>query len=194
MYMNSSKSILSGVCLIFLLFSIITQTAEAGTKCKCEKHPAEAEAIGTCSRTEDPNYCTLVYTTTPEEEYKAFVDRLQKLGLREDPRQILRMAYEVPPQKFGADLLRNTLTILFAISQRRHFQDVTPEVAKAFKQPINEIQQAYQKEGKSVTKSKIGSFDAIISYGCIELRRGNLVTMVKTRWSKANFFCNDFTE
>ena len=184
---------LARLCLIAFLSALITAYAEAGTKCKCETHLAEAEATGTCSRTEDKNYCTLVFTTTPQTEYQVFVNRLRKLGLNDDPRKILEMAYKMPPQSFNEKLLRQALPILFAISQRTYFQEVTADIAKAFgKQPLKEIQGAYQKEGTSVIKTKLGPFNATVSYGCIELKRGDLATMVKTRWSKAEFFCHDF--
>ncbi len=151
-------------------------------------HQAEAEATGTCSRTEDDTYCTLVFTTT----HNDFVTLLQSLGLEKDPREALQIAYKYPPNNLNAEQLKGILPVLFAISQRTHFQYLTPEIAKTFSGDISQIFEPYRKEGKSVIKTNVDNFNATISYGCMELSRGKVFTMVKTRWSKAEFFCDDF--
>ena len=80
MFRRSISLNVVAVCLSLLCGTYPT-FAEEGTKCKCISHQAEAEATGTCSRTEDDTYCTLVFTTTQPKEYNDFVTRLQSLGL-----------------------------------------------------------------------------------------------------------------
>jgi hypothetical protein len=125
-------------------------------------------------------------------EYNDFVTRLQSLGLEIDPREALQIAYKYPPNNLNAEQLKGILPVLFAISQRTHFQYLTPEITKTFSGDISQIFEPYRKEGKSVIKTNVGNFNATISYGCMELSRGKVFTMVKTRWSKAEFFCDDF--
>ena len=191
MFRRSISLNVVAVCLSLLCGTYPT-FAEEGTKCKCISHQAEAEATGTCSRTEDDTYCTLVFTTTQPKEYNDFVTRLQSLGLEIDPREALQIAYKYPPNNLNAEQLKGILPVLFAISQRTHFQYLTPEITKIFSGDISQIFEPYRKEGKSVIKTNVGNFNATISYGCMELSRGKVFTMVKTRWSKAEFFCDDF--
>jgi hypothetical protein len=194
MFRCSTSIYFVALFIISILFYTHPSFAEDGTKCKCISHPAEAEALGTCSRTEDDKYCTLVFTTTPQEEYDDFKKRLQSFNLMIDPREALKMAYNTPPNEFRDDQLKEILPILFAISQRTHFQNLTPHIAKLFSTNLKEIFGPYKGRGKSVKKINVGNFNAIISYGCIELRQNKIFTMVKTRWSNAEFFCDDFTD
>jgi hypothetical protein len=182
------------IFILSLLYSSFPSFAENGTKCKCINHPAEAEGVGTCSRTEDDKYCTLVFTTTPQEEYEDFKKRLQSIGLKMDPREALQMAYKIPPEGFKDEELKDILPVLFAISQRTHFQNLTPEIATSFSGDMNKIFGLFREKGKLVTERNVGIFKAKISYGCMELRIDKISTMVKTRWSNAELFCDDFPE
>jgi hypothetical protein len=182
------------VCMITIIMASLH--AQAGTKCKCERHSADAEANGTCSRTEDTAYCTLAFTATPAEDYDAFVDRLEKMGLELNPRYVLNEAWKRPPESFSDDELVKALPVLFAISQREHFREITPEIAKIFSSKdyhknIASLLGAYRTNSQSVTKIEVGPFIAVVSYGCMELRNNNIITMVKTRWALSEFFCSD---
>jgi hypothetical protein len=175
-------------------------TAHA-TSCACRQHAASAEAGGTCSRTEDEKKCTLTFTTTTPEEYTEFLKRLQNLNLKQDPRETLRFVFEKPPETWPDDFVRTMLPVLFAISQRTHFATYDD-----FFKSMSEIRDfALLKQEKeigrlirdrdlvsSAKKLSLDPFTATISYGCIELQRAKFYAMVKTRWSAALNFCDDF--
>ena len=93
------------------------------------------------------------------------------------------------------------LPVLFAISERTHFSK--PE---DFFKTMSEIRDfALLKQEKeigrlmrdrelvsSAKKFSLDPYGATISYGCIELQRAKFYAMVKTRWSPAISFCDDF--
>jgi hypothetical protein len=178
------------------LLCLVSASAFA-TKCRCKQHAADAEANGTCSRTEDEKLCTLTFTATPPQEYEQFKSRLKELGLTDDPHDILRQAYEKAPDTYSDKdkFITDDLPILFAISQREeHFQPRTKEILEVIRANKLEIQKVFTSpDFKYKSKDgKIGQFDAVISYGCIELSAGKFSSMVKTRWAGSNKLCNDF--
>ena len=66
-----------GTVSVLLIIGLVD--ANAGTMCKCERHKAEAEANGTCSRTEDSRYCTLAFSATPKAYRKVFRNFLSEV-------------------------------------------------------------------------------------------------------------------
>src|SRR5215469_15284067 len=102
--------------LLMLLFLWLSCTSAFATKCQCKQHPADAEANGTCSRTEDEKRCTLTFTATSPEEYQEFLSRLKKLGLVDDPHYILWLTYQYPPETYPDKFVVDDLPVLFAIS------------------------------------------------------------------------------
>ena len=164
---------------------------------------ASAEATGTCSRTEDEKKCTLTFTTTTPEEYAEFLKRLQTLNLKLDPRATLHFVFENPPEKWPDDFVRTMLPVLFAISERTHFARLDD-----FHKTMSEIRDfALLKQEKEISylirdrelvssakKLALDPYTATISYGCIELQRAKFYAMVKTRWSSAMNFCDDFSK
>lgn len=186
----------SYVVILGLALSILLVSPQAlATTCKCRQHPAQAEASGTCSRTEDKSSCTLTFTATTPEEYARFVRELRSYGLDEiDPHLALDFAMRSRPEEWKIQGLAKVLPVLFAISQREIFVDVTPKVFEAFKSNCTQdacsvFEHAFRLSGQTVEKD-FGEFKASVSYGCIELQRGDLYTMVKTRWSPRRFFCD----
>jgi hypothetical protein len=183
---------MASMCSLLSMFLIIT--AAHSTQCKCRQHNADAEANGTCSRTEDEKRCSLCFTTTTPEEYRRFVSQLQNLGLKTDPREVLSKAAQMPPESHGSLFVSEYLPILFSISQRVYFEDRTPQIVKAIRsnqKVIEEILLNPEYKRRAV-KQQLSNFDATISYGCVEIKEGNFYSMVKTRWSEGVFFCNDF--
>jgi hypothetical protein len=181
--------------LASLLATFMLATSGHATECKCRQHPAEAESDGTCSRTEDPNYCTLRFRTTPPGEYEEFVERLRKIGVGA-PKVSLQFANSKPPQAWGPKEIEQLLPALFAMSQRTQFQDQTARIAEAIRQASkNEnFVKFFASADQNAIKLKLGDFDATVSLGCVELNRGadRFYSMVKTPSSKSRFFCDDF--
>jgi hypothetical protein len=171
--------------------------AAYATKCRCKQHAADAEADGTCSRTEDEKLCTLTFTATPPQDYEQFKSRLKNLGLTDDPHDVLRQTYEKTPDTYSDRFITDDLPILFAISQREeHFRPRTKEILEAIRADKEKIKGVFANiDFKHKFKDdKIGQFDAVISYGCIELSAGKFSSMVKTRWAESNKLCNDFSK
>lgn len=180
--------------LMFLLLLVVSANVTAQTtQCKCRQHPSEAEASGTCSRTEDPNYCTLKFSTTTPQEYLEFVSRLSKDGIG-PPRDALVFASQNAAQNWKPSDIATHLPSLFAVSQRTTFQDQTARVAVEIREAAkNEtFIGAFVNGKREATVIRLKEFEATVSLGCVELRRDKLFTMVKTQWSEAKFFCNDF--
>jgi len=167
------------------------------TECRCEQHPARAEANGTCSRTEDTKYCDLAFSTTPPAEYREFVVRLSKMNIIE-PRKALQFAFETPPEQWSKNDLDTILPALFAISQRIRFQDLTQPIAIAVRSSRREdLYSAFTtREPAKFQKLQVGPFAAIVSRGCIALSGTvsgrQFSSMVKTESSAAQLFCHDF--
>jgi hypothetical protein len=176
---------------------LLLSSSAFGTKCKCKQHPADAEASGTCSRTEDEKLCTLTFTATPLQEYEQFKTRLKALGLTDDPHAVLRAAYEQEPKAYSDTFITEDLPILFAISQREdHFQPRTAEILKAIRANKDKIKSAFMNPDfkYKATSGDISQFKAVISYGCIELSVGQFSSLVKTRWAESNKLCDDFSK
>ena len=167
------------------------------TPCKCQQHPAEAQATGTCSRSEDQSYCTLEFTTNTQEGYEQFVSRLKGMGIG-SPLEALRFADEHPPESWNPDDIKTYLPALFAVSQRTRFQERTSSIANAIRESSQSNSQlfgAFTAKGKRVAQQfQIGDFSAVVSYGCVELNQPSFHSMVKTRWSEAGVFCSDFRQ
>ncbi|MEO3428482.1 hypothetical protein AAFN88_06460 [Pelagibius sp. CAU 1746] len=164
------------------------------TTCECKQHPAEAEAAGTCSRTEDKDNCTLSFTSTPPEAYKDFVSRLQGLGIEQDPRQALDQAFKMPPE-FYRDGLYQLLPALFAVSQRTKFQDATPIMLKAVQNVAESddaatIKDIFANKGADPKQGSAGGVAWLASYGCVSLKFDGFEFMVKTRFSQRVYFCD----
>lgn len=163
------------------------------TTCDCKQHSADAEASGTCSRTEDESNCTLSFTSTPPEAYEEFVSRLQGLGVKWDPREALRLVSRRPPEDFSG-MLFELMPPLFAISQRTHFREATPrmlEAVRAIESSVNadRIRSRFvQRDGQATTIDE-GNAVWIVSYGCANLRLSDIEFMIKTRWSPRLFDC-----
>ncbi len=190
--------VLSG--LSFFIITIYSPYAKA-TTCSCKQHQASAEASGTCSRTEDEKKCTLAFTTTTPAEYADFVKRLKDIKLTADPRETLRIVSGGPPEKWPSNFVMDLLPVLFAISQRTHFTDPNDALNTIneirnfeFEKRKTEIEDAIRnpKYRQSSTKISLNRYNAVISYGCIELQLDKFYTMVKTQWSGAMKFCDDF--
>lgn len=171
------------------------------TTCSCKQHAASAEAGGTCSRTEDEKKCTLTFTTTTPEEYNEFLKRLQSINLTADPRATLRLVFDAPPDGWPSNFVTDLLPVLFAISQRTHFtnpNDFLKTIVEirdvSLKKREKEVDHAIRNPEYRLSSTKISldPYNAVISYGCIELQRGKFYAMVKTRWSQAVQFCDDF--
>ena len=193
-------SITTGLLLgtLFLLFTLMVSVAEAGTSCKCKRHKAEAEASGTCSRTEDSNYCTLKFSATPPEHRQAFIEFLQEVennvgrGSRDniiskDVDRSLNFAFATPPADWRAKDIRSHLPLLFAISQRNvysddasgglssdsyRFRDTTFQVTDFIFRNAEEILELWSNDNTLTTSTnfqQIGGVDAAVSYGCIQV-------------------------
>ncbi len=180
------------VCCGFNMQSV-TVTA---TSCSCKNHNANSEADGTCSRTEDDKLCTMRFSATTPEEYRVFRRTLSDLGLKNEPRRALTLSKDIPPEELGPAFIRDMLPILFAISQRDNFAKNIPLIAEIVKVNSETIFSVYADREYQVDKKimKFGDYSAIISYGCMELKLGNFATMVKTPWSLALFYCDDFLD
>ncbi len=179
---------------IVLLAMLLVPASAYATKCHCRQHKADAEANGTCSRSEDETRCTLTFTTTPPKEYDEFVARLRKLNLTADPREVLRDAFAKPPEAYGEKFVPEYLPILFSISQRTYFLERTPQIVKVIRENKNKIERVFLNPEfkRKAVREKLLPFEAIMSYGCIEIKDGSFYSMVKTRWAEANLFCDDF--
>jgi hypothetical protein len=185
--------------IICVAFDMTTTSLANATECKCRQHKSEAEAGGTCSRTEDAQYCTLRFSSTTEAEYKAFTDALAKIGMEVMPREALQFAFERPSKEWDQTALQKMLPPLFAVSQRTLFREQTAIVATALRDALKQgsptasrISEAWRGYGPKVARLDVPPFQATVSAGCIELRRAEFSTMVKTRWSETRFFCDDF--
>lgn len=183
---------------LMILFIVVSFTLPVwSTTCKCRQHSAKAEAGGTCSRTEDRSMCTLAFSATTEAEYRDLVRRLNRHNINVSPHDALDFAWENPPERWRENDIGKYLAPLFIISMKHGFSNISDELLKTI---ANESQKwssdikafsntNYQRRS---VNSRIGSFDATISYGCIELRKGDFYSMVKTRYSLANNYCDDF--
>lgn len=185
---------ISRIAATILLGFFVAQSVTAQTtQCKCRQHPSEAEATGTCSRTEDPSYCTLKFTTTTPEEYREFVSRLKRIGIG-PPRDALRFAFQNPPENWSDSDIAAVLPPLFAVSQRTAFQDETARIGQNLQEAAknNEFVIAFVKSEREAVEIRLKDYRATVSRGCVELQRDKLFTMVKTRWAESMFYCDDF--
>ena len=201
-----------------LLLTMPLHTTRAGTLCKCRNHSAEAEANGTCSRTEDKKYCTLKFSATPpsyRDVFVEFIEEINTIGLQvtisTDVVEALRFAFTTSPDHWDEDTIRHFLPLLFAISQREiytedpdqlglsdsnyHFRDTTFSVARFIDANAEDILKYWGDTSTLVSNVDLhnyGGVSATISYGCIQLRFDDGVeTMVKTRFSLGGYFCTD---
>ena len=203
------------VLLLILPFDF----AQAGTSCKCRRHNAEAEATGTCSRTEDSKYCTLKFSATPpgyREVFVEFIDQVNdeigpQVPISTDVNETLNFAFRTRPSDWDEAQLRHHLPLLFAISQREiydeyrdrqglshvnyRFRTTTFRVARLIDENARQIMENWRDEdslGSPVYTQYFNYAEAEISYGCIQLNFGDGVeTMVKTRFSLGGYFCTD---
>ena len=193
MHIQSRRLLVTIIAIAIVLPLSTTRTYATPTRCPCRHHPAEAEAEGTCSRTEEPKWCTLAFSATSEEEYTKLVNRLKQFNFQVTPRDALRVSWEVPPEKWAA---WDYLAALFIISQKwEGFKKQSEEVLEAISKEVRPEALKYFGDHElmsKATKINIGRFEAIISYGCIELRRDDFYTMVKLRFSQAINYCDDF--
>ena len=180
--------------ILFVLSTLIVakRTSNAETsRCPCKYHSAVAQGAGTCSRSEDRSRCTIEFSATNQEEYMKFLNKLQKIGLREDPRGSIYFANKYSPERWDVNFVTEKLPVLFAISQQFGFEDkilITKKIleAKATK-ILKALQDPSRKEG---AKMLFEGFQLNIGYGCIEMHRADFSSMVKTPWSKADFYCD----
>jgi len=185
------------IFLILLFIGVAFTLPVWSTTCKCRQHSAKAEAGGTCSRTEDRNMCTLAFSATTEAEYKDLVRRLNRHNIYVSPHDALDFAWQNSPEKWGEKDIGRYLAPLFIISMKHGFSNISDELlrtiskeSKKWQSDINQFSNRnYQRRS---INSRLGSFDATISYGCIELRKGDFYSMVKTRFSQAKNYCDDF--
>jgi len=177
-----------------LLFTLMVPGASAKyNRCPCKYHSATAQGEGTCSRSEDKYHCTIEFSATKLEEYQDFVKYLRHIGLNADPREALAFATEEPPEKWDISFVKESLPVLFAISQRFWFEDkisITKDLIQNNASFIIESVQLKPTEERKYRSIKISGFNMIIGYGCIELRKGHFTTMVKTPWSKPGCYCD----
>lgn len=107
---------------------------EAGTKCSCDQHKAEAEAAGTCSKTETSSKCSLKFSSTPRiyrqlfVEYLAQFDRIvreryDRVRISTDVDASLTFAFTTPPGQWSELDIVSHLPLLFAMSQRPSYAD-----------------------------------------------------------------------
>ena len=120
---------------VFAICILVATDANAGTRCNCRYHSAEAEADGTCSRTEDSSYCTLAFSATPLAYRDVFVKSLvdvtnivsqrieQEIPISTNVDETLGFAFETPPEAWGPENLKKHLPLLFAMSQRDIFKE-----------------------------------------------------------------------
>ena len=181
------------VILFFLSTILITKgisNAETN-RCPCKYHSAVAQGSGTCSRSEDKTRCTIEFSATTPEEYMEFVNKLQKIVLREDPRGSIYFANKLPPEGWDVNFVKYKLPVLFAISQQFGFEDQIPITKKILETKAPEILKALQEPSrKECVKIQSEGFQLNIGYGCIEMHRGDFSSMVKTPWSGADFYCD----
>ena len=207
------------LCLFAACLVMQPATAEAGTQCKCKQHKAEAEADGTCSRTESSSYCTLKFSATPPQYREVFVDFLTQVEselfgqkvFSKDVVESLGFAYDTPPINWSVEDLIARLPLLFAISQRHiagdhgspgldtnnyPFRNATLEVVKFVTDNADRIlfgwtDPSTMDDGSGDSWSNNGIL-SYVSYGCIEVRLSDEVeTMVKTRFSLGGYDCRD---
>ena len=190
--MRPSKGFLTASILTLVV--LFSENSNA-TTCECKQHSAEAEAAGTCSRTEDKSSCTLSFTSSPPEAYSDFVSRLKDLGINQDPREALNLTFERPPEFYRRELL-DLLPALFAVSQRTDFRNATATMLKTVQSVANTtdaktIMDAFsEKNGADPETLSLGNATWLVSYGCVSVTAGELEFMVKTRFSGRLFFCD----
>ena len=190
------KHVISLLTYALLLTLMVAGANAKYNRCPCKYHSATAQGEGTCSRSEDKNYCTIEFSATKLAEYNEFVNYLDGIGLTFDPRNALAYSTEEPPEKWNLTFVRQALPVLFAISQRFGFQDritVTRDIIQKNADFIIKSVQSKPTHAKKYSSIEICGFTLIVSYGCVELRQGDFTTMVKTPWSDGGCNC-DFTK
>lgn len=194
--MTTSRYRTTVICwvIIFFLLTILLNKGKSNAetnRCPCKYHSAVAQGWGTCSRSEDRARCTIEFSATNPEEYRRFVNKLQKIGLRADPRESIYFANKVPPEGWDVNFVKDKLPVLFAISQRFGFEDKIPITKKMLETNAPEILKALQEPSKKeCVKIQSEGFKLNIGYGCIEMHGDNFSSMVKTPWSGADFYCD----
>jgi len=199
-----------GIILIALMVVSHTPTALA-TSCKCKQFPSEAEAEGTCSRTEDKQSCTMSFTSTTPEEYEKLKNLLTDLGKAKldvavvEPHEAIAITRDTKPEDYSDKMLLSLLPSMLAISQRTTFSDLIPAmfdlIAAARKEEkFDDIFRVFANPTGEPERISFAGATAIVSYGCIDItvetlrtdamERGNLSMMMKTRWSPRQFFCD----
>ena len=219
-YLLNSAAVKFLSVVLVLLLTIPLQLAQAGTSCKCVQHKAEAEARGTCSRTEDSSYCTLKFDATPllyREAFVKFLDEVQdsidvRVPISTDIDAVLDFAFLTLPSQWTENDIRQYLPVLFAISQRSifagrnsrpgldsssyPFRETTFAVAAFIDRAAPKLVGPWTDDMTLGTEVEYRSMDrdveAAISFGCIQLRFSNGVeTMVKTKFSLGGYDCTD---
>lgn len=204
------------------LLSVVSLTeAHAGTKCDCKRHNAEAEASGTCSRTEDDSYCTLKFSATPRAYRRVFADFLQQVESEvrwqtnqdfriSDVDAALNFSWRTPPFDWEAPHIRQYLPVLFAISQREtisddrrpglsdhnyRFRQTTFDVTTFIVESTDAILQGWQDRDtmsdRAIAIELHNRVRATVSYGCIQVNLEGVETMVKTAFSLGGYGCTD---
>ena len=99
------------------------------------------------------------------------------------------------PKSTGqAAFYEQALPILFAASMDQRFEKSALDVAKALRANSKELIGPFSKpSGNEYTTLQLDAYVARVSYGCLELSKGDFSTMVKASWASARYYC-DFSE
>lgn len=169
----------------------------SATMCRCHQHSAESEAEGACSRTEDEKQCSLVFTPGSKALYSRLSQRLRKRERQTGAKEALYQFSILRPEELGEEFVTDLLPALFEVSQKDKFPRFSSAISRILRskdfQRIGQIMLSpeYLKTSKH---HRIDDFSVTVSYGCIEFQQGTFFSMVKTQWSRAIFYCDDFQE
>lgn len=183
--------------LLFILFcgAISFPESLSAKNCPCRLHPAESDAEGACSRTEDEHRCSIVFTSKFAQSSASIPPLKFTSGV--EPKGAAAIAPASLPNEAGSKESAAQLQALFELSQGKRFARFSTGISGVLRgtdfQEISAILKNSE-YARSAKRQQMGGFSVVASFGCVEFQQGKFSSMVKMPWSRAQFYCDDFPE